>query len=93
MQRLYSLCEILARTTIERLLNKVESEPWSLDQDDDCSILAWLANVAKDNDRDSDVPAHVEVPLALASVHTTLLRMVNVLYDLSAAPYRLEELR
>ncbi|KAK8043767.1 cytochrome P450 [Apiospora phragmitis] len=49
------------------------------------NVLSWLAESAKGADRDSDTIAHIEVLLALASVHTTLLRMVNVLYDITAS--------
>lgn len=57
------------------------------------SVIAWLADVAKDEARDPDLLAHVAVLLALASVHTTLLRMVNVLYDLIDNPLLLDEVR
>ena len=56
-------------------------------------MLAWLAELAKGGDRNPDTLAHVEVLLALASVHTTLLRMVNVLYDLTSHPQYLDEIR
>ena len=50
------------------------------------NVLYWLADTAKGRDRNPEALAHVEVLLASASVHTTLLRMVNVLYDLTANP-------
>ncbi|KAK0631018.1 cytochrome P450 [Bombardia bombarda] len=52
---------------------------------EDLNILSWLSAMAKGRDRSPDVIAHVLVLVALASVHTTLLRMVNVLYDITAA--------
>lgn len=52
---------------------------------DDLNILSWLASTAKGRDRDPDSISHVLVLVALASVHTTLLRMVNVVYDIVAA--------
>ncbi len=78
---------------IDDLLRKGALESWTSDQHGDLNVLAWLADAAKGKDRDPDVLAHVEVLLALASVHTTLLRMVNVLYDLIANPNHLCELR
>ncbi|KAK8123379.1 hypothetical protein PG999_003297 [Apiospora kogelbergensis] len=58
------------------------------------NVLYWLTESAKGADRDPDTIAHIEVLLALASVHTTLLRMVNVLYDITASGHDLvEELR
>ena len=65
----------------------------SSENDADSNVLVWLAAVAKGPDRNPDILAHVEVLLALASVHTTLLRMVNVLYDLMDNPDHLHELR
>ena len=60
---------------------------------EDNNVLDWLVDSAKGRDRTPEALAHVEVLLALAAVHTTLLRMVNVLYDLTANPELLEELR
>ena len=78
---------------IDDLLRKGDFESWTPDQDGDTNVLAWLADAAKGKDRNPDVLAHVEVLLALASVHTTLLRMVNVMYDLTANPNLFSELR
>ncbi|KAL9036240.1 MAG: hypothetical protein Q9180_004413, partial [Flavoplaca navasiana] len=57
------------------------------------NVLTWLADTAKGRDRDPEALAFVEVLLALASAHTTLLRMVNVLYDLIANPGYLDGLQ
>jgi cytochrome P450 len=53
---------------------------------DDSNVLCWLVETAKGKDRNPETLAHVEILLALASVHTTLLRMVNVLYDITSDP-------
>ncbi|ORY11853.1 cytochrome P450 [Clohesyomyces aquaticus] len=69
---------------IDDLLRRNNEGTWSPGEDAaEYNVLAWLADLAKGTDRDSHALAHVEVLLALASVHTTLLRMVNVLYDLT----------
>ncbi|KAI9685807.1 MAG: hypothetical protein M1820_010730 [Bogoriella megaspora] len=57
------------------------------------NVLDWLVESAKGRDRTPEAIAHVTVLLALAAVHTTLLRMVNVLYDLTAQPGLISELR
>ena len=76
------------------LLRKNDEGSWSpRDNEEDTNVLSWLADTAKGGDRDPDTLAHVEVLLALASVHTTLLRMVNVLYDLTASPRYFKELQ
>lgn len=79
---------------IQDLITRNDNGSWSAgDNEKDSNVLSWLAESAKGVDRDADTLAHVEVLLALASVHTTLLRMVNVLYDLTANPQYLEELQ
>ncbi|KAH3973952.1 hypothetical protein HBH64_162160 [Parastagonospora nodorum] len=75
----------LLRPVIEELIQKNNDGLWSPQTtEQDMNVLSWLADTAKGHDRDADTLAHVEILLALASVHTTLLRMVNVLYDLTA---------
>lgn len=60
----------------------------------DLNIMAWLIDTVKGNERNAERLAHVQVITALAAVHTTMLRMVNVLYDLHATePAVLDELR
>ncbi|KAF2187594.1 putative cytochrome P450 [Zopfia rhizophila CBS 207.26] len=79
---------------LRHLLHKNDISSWSPHgAEDDSNVLRWLAETAKGRDRDADTLAHVEVLLALASVHTTLLRMANVLYDLTANPELFGELQ
>ena len=79
---------------IAELLHKNDTQNWTLDEEEDSSVPFWLADAAKGRNRCPAVLAHIEALLALASVHTTLLRMVNVLYDLTAAgPELIAELR
>ncbi|KAF2184216.1 putative cytochrome P450 [Zopfia rhizophila CBS 207.26] len=76
------------------LIRKSDDGLWSPQGTaEDSNVLCWLADTAKGRDRDADTLAHVEVLLALASVHTTLLRMVNVLYDTTANPEYFDELQ
>lgn len=55
--------------------------------------FTWLAELAEGADRDPTRLAHYEILLALASIHTTLLREVNVLYDIMAEPQYFDLLR
>lgn len=55
--------------------------------------FTWLAELAEGADRDPTRLAHYEILLALASIHTTLLREVNVLYDIMAKPEYFDILR
>ncbi|KAI1183937.1 cytochrome P450 [Nemania serpens] len=68
---------------LQDLINKNDAGQWQPQDDnpEDLNVLSWLANLAKRGDRDADIIGHVLVMVALAAVHTTLLRMVNVLYD------------
>ena len=58
----------------------------------DC-ILSWFASAAKGPDRDPERLAHLTLLMAMASVHTTLVRITSVLYDLIAHPQLIEEIR
>jgi ent-kaurene oxidase len=78
---------------IQDLMERNDAGKWmpSDDSADDLNILSWLSHMAKGRDRNPRVIAHVQVLVALAAVHTTLLRMVNVLYDVTAAGPELRE--
>ncbi|CAI6331422.1 unnamed protein product [Periconia digitata] len=78
---------------IQDMIDKNNVGEWTSADDQEPSVLSWLAETAKGRDRNAETLAHVEVLLALASVHTTLLRMVNVLYDITADSACLAELR
>jgi cytochrome P450 len=79
---------------LRELIHKNDEGSWSPEgNEEDFNVLAWLADTAKGGDRNPETLAHVEVLLALASVHTTLLRVVNVLYDLTANPECVDHLR
>jgi len=71
---------------IEELLIANDEGKWKPEAtEDDSNVLNWLIDTVKGRDRNAETLAHVEVLLALAAVHTTLLRMVNVLYDITQA--------
>lgn len=57
------------------------------------NVLSWLIDSARGRDRNPATISHVMVILALASVHTVLLRIVNIIYDVTAHPELLGELR
>lgn len=78
---------------IQDLLDKNDRGEWTpAANSEDSNVMSWIVEIAKGSDRNAERLAHVMVLLALASVHTTLLRMVNVLYDLVAEPELLETL-
>ena len=91
-QRYVRAAKKLLGPKISDLLEKSD-ESIPISEGENLNVLAWLAESAKGKDRNPETLAHVEVLLALASVHTTLLRMVNVLYDLTANPKLVTELQ
>ncbi|KAI0903464.1 cytochrome P450 [Ustulina deusta] len=81
---------------VKELLEMNDNGTWApqLDEKGDLNIMAWLIGTVKGPERNADRLAHVQVVTALASVHTTMLRIVNVLYDIhSAGPGLVDELR
>ncbi|KAI1465431.1 putative cytochrome P450 [Daldinia caldariorum] len=76
---------LLGPRILELLLMSDEGTREVQPSESDSNILNWLVDTVKGGDRNADTIAHVEVLLALAAVHTTLLRMVNVLYDVIAS--------
>ncbi|OTB17447.1 hypothetical protein K445DRAFT_310865 [Daldinia sp. EC12] len=71
---------------IQEMLLMSDEGTWEVQPtESDSNVLNWLVDTVKGADRDANTIAHVEVLLALAAVHTTLLRMVNVLYDITAS--------
>lgn len=78
---------------VQELLDKNDPGTWVPhdDKPDDLNVLAWLVGLAKGRERNADTLGHVLVLVALAMVHTTLLRMVNVLYDVTDAGPQLRQ--
>ncbi|RYP77685.1 hypothetical protein DL771_001053 [Monosporascus sp. 5C6A] len=71
---------------IQELLRANDQGIWKPQpNEDDSNVLNWLVDTVKGRDRNPHTIAHVEVLVSLAAVHTTLLRMVNVLYDITEA--------
>lgn len=93
-QRYVRSAKSLLGPIIQSLIDQNNKGTWSpTDREEDSNVLCWLVETAKGRDRDAETLAHVEVLLALASVHTTLLQMVNVLYDVTANPRYISEIQ
>ncbi|OTA60394.1 cytochrome P450 [Hypoxylon sp. EC38] len=80
---------------VRRLLKESDAGLWVLKdtEEEHFNILSWLVDSAKGKDRNADALVRVMVIVALASLHTVLLRIVNVLYDLTDNPDLMEEVR
>ncbi|KAI1345530.1 cytochrome P450 [Xylaria sp. FL0043] len=83
----------LLRPRIQELIDKNNTGTWQPENDnpEDLNVLSWLSSMAKGRDRSADIIGHVMIMVALATVHTTLLRMVNVLYDVVDAGSELQQ--
>lgn len=57
------------------------------------NILSWMIEIGKEHEKDPADLAHLEVIMSLASIHTSQMNAVHVLYDLAAHPEYLEGLR
>jgi cytochrome P450 len=47
------------------------------------TLLDWMIEIAKDEERNAKDLAHLEVVISLASIHTSQMSAVHVLYDLA----------
>lgn len=83
-RRYVRLAKELLGPCIADMLHKHDASTWEPGMSrENANVLHWLIESAKGSDRNPETIAHVEVLMALAAVHTTLLRMVNVLYDIT----------
>ena len=61
--------------------------------EDDNNLLSWMMEIASPQESDAASLAHLEVVMSLASIHTSQMNAVHVLYDLVAQPGYLEPIR
>ena len=57
------------------------------------NLLAWMMEIATEEEGDAASLAHLEVVLSLASIHTSQMNTVHVLYDLVSRPEYFEVFR
>lgn len=56
-------------------------------------LLSWMLEIASEAEGDAASLAHLEVVMSLASIHTSQMNAVHVLYDLVARPEYFEPIR
>ncbi|KAI0407293.1 cytochrome P450 [Xylaria palmicola] len=82
---------------IQKLIDANDRGTWDpaySTKEEDTNVLSWLAGSVKGNERNPDVIVHIQILLAFASTHTTLIRVTSALYDImSADPSLMDELR
>ena len=57
------------------------------------NLLSWMMEIASEAEGDAASLAHLEVVMSLASIHTSQMNAVHVLYDLVARPEYFEPIR
>ena len=57
------------------------------------NLLSWMMEIAPEKESDPGSLAHLEVVMSLASIHTSQMNAVHVLYDLVARPEYFDLLR
>ncbi|KAJ5720789.1 cytochrome P450 [Penicillium malachiteum] len=80
--------EILRRREDEKQAQGNEEE-----KDDKLNLLSWMMEIATPEESDPASLAHLEVVMSLASIHTSQMNAVHVLYDLLAHPEYLDPIR
>jgi cytochrome P450 len=66
---------------------------WDSNSEEGRTLLSWMIECAEGPERDPNYLAHLEVVISLASIHTTQMNAVHVLYDLATRPEYMAELR
>ncbi|KAL9097267.1 MAG: hypothetical protein Q9165_000694 [Trypethelium subeluteriae] len=72
---------------------RAEGKPISDEEDGGMNLLNWMLEIAGPYERKPSDLAHLEVVMSLASIHTSQMNAVHVLYDLATHPEYIEELR
>lgn len=66
---------------------------WDSNSEEGRTLLSWMIECAEGAERDPKYLAHLEVVISLASIHTSQINAVHVLYDLATYPEYISELR
>ncbi|KAJ5247561.1 hypothetical protein N7468_002544 [Penicillium chermesinum] len=77
---------------IERRV-EMKRQGTAMGEDLENTHLSWMIDIATEEECDPAFLAHLQVVMALASIHTSKMNVINVLYDLLAYPEYLEPLR
>ncbi len=57
------------------------------------NLLSWMMEIASEKEGDAASLAHLEVVMSLASIHTSQMNAVHVLYDIVSRPEYMEPIR
>ncbi|KAJ5636932.1 cytochrome P450 [Penicillium longicatenatum] len=80
---------------VPEILRRRENEANGIEEEEESklNLLSWMMEIATAEESDPASLAHLEVVMSLASIHTSQMNAVHVLYDLLAHPEYLEPIR
>ncbi|KAJ5915486.1 cytochrome P450 [Penicillium verhagenii] len=80
---------------VPEILRRREQEAQGIEEKEEnkLNLLSWMMEIATPEESDPSSLAHLEVVMSLASIHTSQMNAVHVLYDLLAHPEFLEPIR
>ncbi|KAB8210218.1 cytochrome P450 [Aspergillus parasiticus] len=80
---------------VPEILRRREKEAQGIEElaENKHNLLSWMMEIATPQESDPASLAHLEVVMSLASIHTSQMNAVHVLYDLLAHPECLEPIR
>lgn len=90
-----ALLKTAKRLLVPEIQHRLDMEKEGIELEDDIrnTHLSWMIEIATEEEKNPAFLAHLQVVMALASIHTSKMNVINVLYDLLAYPEYLEPLR
>ena len=78
---------------VPEILRRAEERAWTKGTKEGNNLLSWMMEISSPQESNPSDLAHLEVVMSLASIHTSQMNAVHVLYDLAARPGYFEPLR
>ncbi|MCJ1396653.1 hypothetical protein MMC18_009545 [Xylographa bjoerkii] len=90
----YSYVQRAKKLLVPEILRRREA--WSKDEtaaEEHWNLLSWMMECGTEAEIDPTHLAHLEIVISLASIHTSQMNAVHVIYDLAAHPEYIQALR
>ncbi|RDL34575.1 Uncharacterized protein BP5553_07703 [Venustampulla echinocandica] len=78
---------------VPEIIRRRQETPSEKKPEDGMNLLSWMMEIATPTESDPSDMAHLQVVMSLASIHTSQMNAVHVLYDLASRPEYVEPLR
>ncbi|MCJ1438191.1 hypothetical protein MMC27_007578 [Xylographa pallens] len=78
---------------IPEIIRRQEARASSEKPLEEKNLLSWMMEISTEEEGDPASLAHLEVVMSLASIHTSQMNAVHVMYDLAARPEYIEPIR